>query len=410
MRNRTLRIFALAVLTIVSKLGFAQGDSTVLNKLQISGFFENQLLGQVQHSEYSMTNYNLLRLNLNAKVDDKVSFFGNINYRTFHGRTQQNVLNFLPRRVVSDYINELGQPYEEVENRFANPLNDGFLFDNAYVTIYANKVNVRIGKQQLPWGTGYIWNPTNVFQARNMLDPTYELVGVNAVKVEYLLSNQATLTGVMNVSDQFENSNYAIKLKNHINGFDVSLSHVYFQYSTTDFYTFTEFKEQKHQIGADFSGSIGGFGVYGEGAYRMDASKSNTTDANFLNALVGLNYYFANGLYMFGEYYFNQNGKSNYREYNINDWMNYLGPYAEGLGKQYMFYGANTPVGSYWNVSAFVLWNMSDGSYMLYPRVEYSIGNNTELISQLFLPNGKANTTEFGSGGIGGMVRVRVYF
>jgi len=409
-RNRSLRIFVSVALSIVSQACLAQLDSTIIDKLRISGFFENQLLGQVQHSEYSMTNYNLLRLNLNAKIDDKVSFFGNINYRTFHGRTQQNTLNFLPKRVVSDYINELGQPYKEVADGFTNPLNDGFLFDNAYVTIYADKVNVRIGKQQLPWGTGYIWNPTNVFQARNMLDPTYELVGVNAVKVEYLLSNQATFTGVMNVSEQFENSNYAIKLKNHINGFDVSLSHVYFQYSTTDMYTFTELKEQKHQIGADFSGSIGGFGVYGEGAYRMDASKSNTTDSNFLNALVGLNYYFPNGLYMFGEYYFNQNGISTHENYNINDWMNYLGPYAEGLGKHYLFYGINSPFGTNWNISTFLLWNISDGSYMVYPRVEYSVGNNTEIISQLFLPYGRHYTTEFGSGGVGGMIRIRVYF
>ena len=410
MENQTIRVFILAVLSFVSQIGYAQQDSTILDKLQLSGFFENQLLGQNQHVGFFLTNYNLLRLNLNAKVDEKVSFFSNINYRTFHGRTQQNALDFLPRRVVSNYIRELGQSYEEVADGFANSLSDGFLFDNAYVTIYTDKLNVRIGKQQLPWGTGYIWNPTNVFQARNMLDPTYELIGVNAAKVEYLVSNQATITGVMNVSDQFENSNYALKFKSHVNGFDVSLSHVYFQYSTTDFFTFSEIKEQKHQIGADFSGSIAGFGIYGEGAYRMDASKSNTTEADFLNALVGLNYYFANGLYLFGEYYFNENGKSNYREYNINDWMNYLGPYAEGLGKHYMFYGINSPVGTYWTFSTFVLWNVSDGSYMLYPRLEYAIGNNTELISQLFLPTGRSYTTEFGSGGIGGMIRIRIYF
>lgn len=410
MKNQTIRIFILAVLSLVSQVCYAQQDSTILDKLQISGFFENQLLGQEQNSDFFLTNYNLLRLNLNAKVDEKVNFFGNINYRTFHGRTDQNTLDFLPRRVVSNYINALGQSYEDVAVGFAHPLNDGFLFDNAYVTIYTDKVNVRIGKQQLPWGTGYIWNPTNVFQARNMLDPTYELTGVNALKVEYLLSDQAIITGVINVSDQFENSNYAIKIKNHLSGFDISLSHVYFQYSATDFYTFSEIKEQKHQIGADFSGSIAGFGVYGEGAYRMDASKSNTTEANFLNALVGLNYFFANGLYMFGEYYFNENGKSNHRDYDINDWMNYLGPYAEGLGQHYIFYGITLPVGAYWTFSTFALWNVSDESYMLYPRVEYSIGNNTELISQLFFPAGKSTTAEFGSGGIGGMVRLRIYF
>ncbi len=410
MRNRTIRIFIFVVLPIIPPVCYAQHDSTVLDKLRISGYFENQLLGQAQNSEFSLTDYNLLRLNLSAKIDEKISFFSNINYRTFHGRTEQNILDFLPRTVVSNYINGFGQPSDEIVKGFDNPLNDDFLFDNAYVSIYTDKVNVRIGKQQLPWGTGYIWNPTNIFHTRNMLDPTYELTGVNALKVEYLLSDQATVTAVMNVSGKFDNSNYAIKLKNHISGFDVSLSHVYFQYTTTDFYTFSDIREPKHQIGADFSGSIGGFGIYGEGAYRLDASKANTTEANFLNALIGLNYYFANGLYMFGEYYFNENGRSDHRDYDINDWMNYLGPYAEGLGQHYMFYGINLPVGTYWNVSTFALWNVSDGSYMVYPRVEYAIGNNTELISQLFLPNGRSDSTEFGAGGIGGMIRLRIYF
>lgn len=388
----------------------AQGDSTGWDKLRISGYFENQLLAQQLKSRLVLTDYNLLRLNLSATIDDRISFFGNINFRTFHGHTQQNILDFLPNRVVCQYMKALDQPYEDIAKGFQNPLNDDFLFDNAFVSLYLDKVNVRIGKQQLPWGTGYIWNPTNIFHTRNMLDPTYELTGVNAVKVEYLLSNEATLTGVMSVSDQLNNSNYAIKIKHHIQGFDVSLSHVYFQYTTTDFYTFSTVSEPKHQIGGDFSGSIGPFGVYGEGAYRLDGSKSNQTEANFLNALVGLNYFFANGLYMFGEYYFNENGKSDHREYNLNDWMGYLGPYAEGLGRHYLFYGATAPLGTYWNASTFLLWNMTDGSYMIYPRLEYSLGNNAELISQLFLPRGGSNSTEFGAGGAGGMLRIRIYF
>lgn len=410
MRNRTIRIFACIVLACTAHFSHSQSDSTALDKLRISGYFENQLMVQEQRSEFYLTDYNLLRLNLSAKIDEKISFFSNLNYRTFHGYTRQNVLNILPEKVVADYLGSFEQPSDDIIRGFDNTFNDDFLFDNAFVSIYTKKLNVRIGKQQLPWGTGYVWNPTNIFHTRNMLDPTYELTGVNALTVQYLLSDESSLTAVVNVADQFNNSNYAIKFKNHIGGFDVSLSHVYFQYTSTDFYTFTEINEPKHQVGADFSGSIGGFGVYGEGAYRFNAAKDNLTEANFLNALVGLNYYFANGLYAFGEYYYNQNGRSDYRDYNINDWMGYLGSYAEGLGQHYMFYGLNLPVGTYWTFSSFVLWNATDGSYMLYPRVEYSLGNNAEIISQLFLPNGKANSTEFGSGGIGGMIRLRIYF
>lgn len=84
-------------------------------------------------------------------------------------------------------------------------------------------------------------------------------------------------------------------------GFDLSLSYVYYEYSMTDFCSFTELKENRQQVGGDFSGSIGGLGVYGEAVYRMKTEESGAD--NYWNSVFGVNYFFENGLYLMGEYY-----------------------------------------------------------------------------------------------------------
>ncbi len=59
------------------------------------------------------------------------------------------------------------------ENRFfPQEIKDEFIF----LDYNKLRLNIRVGKQQLPWGTGYAWNPTDIFNAKDILDPL-NLVG-----------------------------------------------------------------------------------------------------------------------------------------------------------------------------------------------------------------------------------------
>ncbi|MCD6113137.1 MAG: hypothetical protein J7J86_07725 [Bacteroidales bacterium] len=407
---KKLLIFVLVISSLT--IAQAQSDLSIMDKLRLSGYFENEIMGQEQRGDYFLIDYNKLRIDLNAKIDEHFSFSGNVNFKTYHGKTELNILDYLPESTVNDYYNFLGTNAGltpgEIRPQFEyNMLNDIFL-DNAYVSYYSKILNVRVGKQQLPWGTGYMWNPTNIFHKKDMLDPTYEQVGVNAVKVEMPFKGEGMLTGIISTNDKFNNSTYALKVKKYLTGFDVSLSYVYYEYSTTDFYTFSELKENRQQIGGDFSGSIGGVGVYGEAVYRMKTGKNGA--ANYGNYVFGLNYFFENGLYLMGEYYYNEKGKDDYKKYNINDWMNYMGKYAENLGQHYVFAGSRLPIGNYLNFSTFFLYNISDNSGMFYPWIEYSLGDNTELMGTVYIPFGESVNTEFAGYGLGAMARIRVYF
>jgi len=41
-----------------------------------------------------------------------------------------------------------------------------------------------VGEQQISLGTGYAWNPTNIFNVKDLPDPTYEQPGHTALRAD----------------------------------------------------------------------------------------------------------------------------------------------------------------------------------------------------------------------------------
>ncbi|MFQ5771939.1 MAG: hypothetical protein ACE5HX_15495, partial [bacterium] len=147
-----------------------------------------------------------------------------------------------------------------------------------------------------------------------------------------------------------------------------------------------------------------GLGVWGEGAYNFLESS-----ADFGQYLLGLDYTFESELYLIGEYYRNELGKSNKGEYTFNDWMRLLSAEGENLGQDYLFLGQRYPITELWNWANYLLFNLNDKSGIFFPWFDYSLNDNTELMFVGYLPFG-GKESEFGEFGMGGFARVRVYF
>ena len=401
-RNIILIIFIITSTYFVQ----AQRGDSFLNKLQLSGYYENAFMVQEKEDVF-LVDYNKLRVDLNAKLSEQFSFNADVILKTYHGTTTINVLDYIPEQVVNNYFDSIGLPREEVESLFYySYLNEIFL-DNVFISYYSNNLNVRIGKQQLPWGSGYVWNPTNVFHVKDPLDPTYEMTGVNAFKAEIPFRQEGMITGIFSVNEYFKNSTYALKLQDHFIGFDFSVSYVWYEYMYNNYYTFSEDFETRQLIGFDFSGSLLGIGLWGEMAYKFSTSKGGSR--NYGNYVLGFDYTFQNGLYVMSEFYHNEKGKANYLDYNMNDWMAYMGPYAENLGRYYVYVGESMSIGNHITWSNFLLLNINDRSGMVYPWFDFSLGDNTVLNAVAYIPFGRKET-EFGEYGFGGMIRIRVYF
>ena len=373
-------------------------------ELELSGYYENQFFPQELNDKIILQDYNKLRIDLSAEVGENVTFNGDYIYRLYHGAVSFNSFDFIPESVISEYANRLRVPIDALRPDFDFELTDDNFLDNAYVTIYSKHVNIRIGKQQLPWGTGYSWNPTDIFNAKNMMDPTYEKVGVNAFKLELPFGKAGMLTGIVGIGDEWENSTKAVKAKEHIFGYDLSACFVEKIRDSFDYIRFSSISEKHRLYGGDFSGELFGLGIWAEGAYNtMEMSE------DFGQYLVGTDFTFENGMYLTGEYYRNEPGKSDKDEYTFDDWMRLLGFDGENLGRDYIYAGEMYPVTELLNWSNYIILNINDKSGMFFPWFDYSFNDNTEMILVGYIPFGDKDT-EFGEFGIGGLARVRVYF
>ncbi len=391
----------------ISFSSIAQTDNSLVNNLKLSGYYENafQILDK---NDVVLLDYNKLRLNMNAKIDENFSFNSDVIFTTYHGTTSINFLDYIPGQVVDGYLATTGQSRDMAGELFQYTYKDQIFLDNAYVSYYSEHFNFRIGKQQLPWGSGYIWNPTNIFHVKDPLDPTYELTGVNAIKTEFLFGREGMLTGIYSVNDNFKNSTYAVKIKENLIGFDLSASYVYYAYTNQDVFTFSEEKENRQILGLDLAGSILGAGVWAELAYNFKAGKEGGGD--YGRYVAGLDYTLNKGLYFMAEYYYNEKGRGNCDDYDMNDWMHSFGQYAENLGRHNLSIGQGFPViANNLNWTNFVLLNLSDKSGMVYPWLTLSVGDNSEISGTAYIPFGKKES-EYGGYGFGGLARIRIYF
>ncbi|MBD3377579.1 hypothetical protein GF406_21300 [candidate division KSB1 bacterium] len=373
-------------------------------ELQIYGYYENQFFPQKLNGKVMLQDYNKLRLDLSADISENLTFNGDYIYRTYHGATTFNLLDFLPYRIRNDYLTQSALPPQQVRPLFDIEYKDETFLDNAYATLYTAHMNVRIGKQQLPWGTGYAWNPTDLFNDKNLLDPTYEKTGINALKVEIPWGQMGLFTGIVSVGETWSTSTRALKIKKYIAGFDVSLSYAEKSQSDYDYQTFFESSQKRRLLGADFSGALFGLGIWGEGA-----TNRMYYDKNYTQVLMGMDYTFENGLYLMAEYYHNGLGKPNKQNYTFSDWMNMLGPEGENLAQNYVYLGEMYPLTELLNGSTYLILNIDDGSGLFFPWFDFSLNDNSEILLVGYLPFG-SKESEFGEFGAGGFVRVRVYF
>lgn len=391
----------LRILVIVSIL---MAGKVMAEELEVYGHFEHQFFPQELGGELILQDYSKLRLDLAADAGKRVSFAGDVVYRVFHGKTEFSAFDWVPARVVGDYAAAMGASVEELAPGFRVEMADEHFLDNAFVSLYFERFELRLGRQQLPWGTGYTWNPTDIFNDKNLLDPTYEKVGVNAIKTGVPLGLQGMLTGVVGIGEDWDGSTKAVKLKGHGRGFDLSICLVEKEEEEINYFTFAQQRLRRHLLGGDLSGAVMGVGVWGEGAFNWMEK-----GADFGQYLVGADYTFENGLYFVSEYYRNGRGKADEGRYTFADWMRLLGADGENLGRDYSFLGESFPVGELWDWSNYAIVNLNDMSGVLFPWVDYSFGDNTEVSFVGYVPFG-GKESEFGGFGAGGFTRLRVYF
>ncbi len=199
--------------------------------------------------------------------------------------------------------------------------------------------NFTIGRQRISWGTGRIWNPTDLFNPINPANfSKLEKDGADVVSITYNFGSFTDLNLVYNPLDKPENSNAGFRFRTNYDEFDISVIGGYF--------------DKRIVAGGDFAGNLFDAGVRGEGIISMDR---NNLNENYIKFILGADNQFTSKLYALIEYQFNGEGKEDKLRYNFGD---LLKGKILNLSRNYIFLS---------------------GNYLLTPLLTFTLSNNLNL-------------------------------
>jgi len=372
--------------------------NTHAQKVDIFGYSEPQFMGMVIKSEFYQLNSNKLRIDLESDVGDNVTFGANFNFINYFGKTKWNILDYLPESI----SNAIPAGQREYYDFYYN---DSIFLDNAYIKISFKYADLTLGKQQISLGTGYVWNPIDVFNTKDFSDPTYEQPGHNAIRLDIPIGSTYSILAIYTPEDNLDDSGGLLRLKGSISHFDYSLIGLEREWTFTDYLTFTPNVQKRKVLGGDFVGQLFGLGIWGEVGYNYMEDTEN-----FWEQVFGLDYTFRSGTYLLCEYYYNSLGKTDYEQYDLNDWMQFFTAERKAVSRDQIYFLINHPLTDLANIGCSAIASINDGSVAVIPTLNYSIFEDVDLSIYLNLYLGKEGKSFATNLGNGGLLRIRVYF
>ncbi len=381
------------------------GALAAQEKLEIFGYFESQFMGTEVKSDFYQLFSNKLRLDIKSDLTENITFAANFDYITYHGKKEWNILDFLAPDIAD-------QAPPGMESIYVLSFDNRTFLDNAYFRLSLKHFDLTVGKQQISLGTGYVWNPMDVFNIKELVDPTYEQPGHNAVRLDVPVGNAHTITALYSPDDTWKNSAKLIQFKGRIPRFDYALIaietawrfHDYTKFNLKDM-NFLELPERRRLLGASTAGELLGMGVWAEFAYNwMERTE------NFYELVIGTDYTFDFQTYFMVEYYRNTLGKTDSEEYTLNDWMRLFTAEQKAISRDQVYLFVQHPVTDLITLGLQSIYSISDNSFALIPVLNYSFSANIDIMAYLNVNFGKEGSVFSKNMGNGGMLRARIYF
>jgi len=338
-------------------------------QVDISGYYENTL--QVEYGDETdelLLDTSKLRLDFEAgRGEDELLFTGNIKGIARHTAAKLDVSAYLPQTVAAE-LESVG-----IGTIWPFP-KDRIYIDNAYLEWNTGGIRFRAGKQQLSWGPGYSFNPTDLFHRKDILDPTYEKEGVTAFRIDCFWGVGGQFSAIAVPGNDWESGGYAVRLGTHISniGYDVALTlHQVQDTLTVDPVSFTVREQKRQAVGFETSGTLLGLGIWFEGNYNNMESEDN-----FIRFISGIDYTFLSGLNVKLEGLYNGRGEAE-TPYDSNQWLSYI-MNGEPLTDFQGMVAVSKDITELMTGSIYGF-GCSDGSYLINPRIDYSIAQNADL-------------------------------
>lgn len=368
------------------------------SEIDLFGYFRNEITLSDLSGNSDIILQNKLRMDLEWFIRENILIGGNVNFLNYEGDIGGNYLDNIPT-VVS------GKIPQEFRDFFDYSFEDELELDNLFARFRFPTFDMTIGKQQISIGSGYAWNPTDLFNVKSLIDPTDEKPGHEALRIDYPLSLSSNLLIILDMEDSFVDPGFMLRYKTTVGHFDYSLSYCVRELPFNDFDSLHRIVQTREMLGFDFAGEAFGVGLWFEGAYNWV-----DLDHDFAEWVVGMDYTWENGFYLLLEYFHSDLAKGKSEEYDINSWMKYLSGETKALSKDNMYLFSSYPATDLLNIGLTILFSISDGSSALVPTIEYSFAENWYLEIYGGFNLGSAGTVYSDELANGLLVRVTRYF
>ncbi|MBR9976315.1 MAG: hypothetical protein KFF77_12085 [Bacteroidetes bacterium] len=242
--------------------------------------------------------------------------------------------------------------------------------------------SVIAGRQRIQWGTGRIWNPTDLF---NPINPAsfdqLEKEGADAISAKLYLGSFTDVQAVVNFRSARgqregapaapDSTNYGIRFRTNYLEFDVSAIGGWF--------------DRRVVFGGDFAGNLFEAGVRGEAVYFTEGEDMPNSD--YLRLVIGADYQFTPEFYGLIEYLYSGEGNTDPGDY-AGDLPRLFRGDILHLNTKYLYAGGTYLLHPLVNATAGLLQNIGDGSGFVSLAANWSSSENTALTAGLLLPYG----------------------
>ena len=235
--------------------------------------------------------------------------------------------------------------------------------------------DVEAGRQQIPWGVGHFFTPTDLF---NPFSPTQieldERDGVDAANFT-LKDMEGFKTQIVYTppGKQLHPQRILGRISRDIQGYEVGI--------------LGGRVKRDYAVGLDAQGNIKDSAVRGELLYR-----EAKLEKDFVKFTVNADYNFPYNIHGLLEYHFNGQGRRNTRAYQLDRLVR---GEISSLGKNYLALSLGHDITSLLRFEYRTIYNIDDTSFFLRPELQYELTSDLLLTAgaQLYLG---ANDDEFG--------------
>jgi hypothetical protein len=360
-------------------------------RTRLAGYLQHQFSASRSRGRWNQLDHDRLRADLVARAGRGVRLEAAAVWQLYRGDTRVRLRDHLPGSVAASL------------DTASFVIDDQHFLNHAYVVLSPGGVEIAAGKQYLTWGAAWVFNPTELFRPKDLLEPTYEREGVGALSARVPLGALGDVLVAYVPDGPFRTSGKVARARHHLAGFDVSaLAAAVCEQRAATPGAVAGAPSRRLVLGGDVSGEVLGLGVWAEGTWNDFAGD------RWAEATLGGNYTLPDRTLLLVEGYFNGRGRWGYPN-PAAAWLARLAGERRSLGRFVAYVAANRPVREVWRLGFGALVNPGDGSAALVPSVSWEFAENVELIANGLVSIG-ADGTEYGRGGVGGFVRGRVYF